>query len=152
MEHRRRWRVADGLVALCGLWAVGLGVYFIFMRPALLPEDARYMGADIQALQAVAPRLAAWLDKVFVVMGGFMAGLGSLTLYFAWKVLPLRLPGTFAALVLTGAISVALMSAVNFALNSDFKWLLVLPPIAWAIAVSLLATEAHSHRADPKNP
>jgi hypothetical protein len=28
------------------------------------------------------------------------------------------------------------VSAVNFALQSDFRWLLVLPPLAWAAAFS----------------
>jgi hypothetical protein len=53
-----------------------LGLYFIFVRPALLPEDVRYSGGDLQALQAVAPRLGDWLAKVFTVMGGFMSGAG----------------------------------------------------------------------------
>ena len=147
MAHLRRHGIADGLVDLCGCWAVGLGLCFIFNRKALLTEDARYMGADLQALQAVAPRLAVWLGKVFLMMGGFMAGLGLLTVYFAWKVLPLWLAGTLMALLLTGSVSVALMSAVNFALDSDSKWLLALPSAAWFIAVSLLATEA-----DPQRP
>lgn len=103
----------DGLVDLRGLWAIGLGMVFIFMRPAPLPEDARYMGANLQALQMVVPRLAVWLGKVFVVMGRFMAGLGALTVCFCWK---------------------------------------VLPPVAWAIAVLLLSTEASSHQTVSSKP
>ena len=26
---------------VCGLWLVALGLYFVFLRPALLPEDPR---------------------------------------------------------------------------------------------------------------
>jgi hypothetical protein len=33
--------------------------------------------------------------------------------------------------VSTGALTVGLMSAINFVLHSDFRWLLVLPPIRW---------------------
>jgi hypothetical protein len=128
---------AEWLVALCGLWHVGLGLYFIFVRPTLLPEDVRYMGVDAQVLYAAAPRLAAWLSKVFTVMGGFMAGVGVLIAYLGWKVMPLHTRGMTAALALTGALTLVLMSAVNFALQSDFRWLLALPPVAWFIALGL---------------
>jgi hypothetical protein len=97
------------------------------------------MGADLQALQVAAPRLSAWLDNVFTVMGGFMAGAGVLIAYFGWVVMPLRLRGTMIVLMSTGALTLGLMSAVNFVLHSDFRWLLVLPPIGWAVAVLLIA-------------
>jgi len=126
---------AELLIASCGVWQIGLGLYFIFLRPTLLPEDIRYMSADLQALQAVAPLLADWLSKVYTVMGGFMAGAGVVIAYFGWKVMPLRPRGTVAVLVGTGALTLGLMSAVNFALHSDFRWLLVLPPIGWVAAV-----------------
>jgi hypothetical protein len=32
-------------------------------------------------------------------------------------------------------LTVALMSAVNFVLHSDFRWVLLVPPLAWAIAL-----------------
>jgi len=136
---------AEWLIASCGVWHIGLGLYFIFVRPALLPEDVRYLGADLEALQAVAPHLTGWLGKVFTVMGGFMSGAGVLIAYFGWKVMPLRPRGTAAVLVGTGALTLGLMSAVNFALHSDFRWLLVLPPIGWAVAVILHIKTAYRH-------
>lgn len=36
--------VAVWLLTLCGLALVAIGGYFILARPALLPEDARFMG------------------------------------------------------------------------------------------------------------
>ena len=72
MDLPVRRGAAEWLIAACGIRDIGHGMYFIFLRPALLPEDVRYMGADLQALQPVAPRLAGWLAKVFTVMGGFM--------------------------------------------------------------------------------
>jgi len=128
---------AEWLIATCGVWHVALGVYFICFRPALLPEDLRYMGTELQALLALLPRLADWLSKVFMVMGGFMAGAGVLIGYFGWMVMPLRPRGTAVALALTGALTLGLMSVVNFALHSDFRWLLVLPPIGWFAAIWL---------------
>ncbi|CAN7766629.1 hypothetical protein LJR296_007192 [Cupriavidus necator] len=132
---------AEWLVVSCGLWHIGLGLYFICGRPALLPEDLRYMGVDAQVLYA-APRLAAWLAKVFTVMGGFMAGTGVLIAYLGWKVMPLRTRGMTAALALTGALTLVLMSAVNFALQSDFRWFLALPPIGWFVALGLYVRAA----------
>lgn len=133
---------AECLVVSCGLWHIGLGLYFIFVRPTLLQEDLRYMGIDAQVLYAAAPRLAAWLAKVFTVMGGFMAGAGVLIAYVGWKVMPLRTRGMTAALALTGALTLVLMSAVNFALQSDFRWLMALPPVAWFIALGLYVRAA----------
>lgn len=147
MPRPDRRGVAEWLITGCGVWQVGLGLYFIFVRSTLLPEDVRYMGANLQALQAAAPHLAGWLDKVFTVMGGFMAGAGVLTAYLGWAVMPLRLRGTMAALVSSGALTLGLMSSVNFALHSDFRWLLVLPPIGWAAAVLLCLCLANDRSA-----
>jgi hypothetical protein len=135
MDALGRRGVAEWLIASCGVWYIGLGLYFIFARPALLPEDVRYAGAGLQALESVAPHLGDWLGKVFTVMGGFMAGAGVLVAYFGWTLMASRPRGATLALALVGALTLVLMSAVNFALQSDFRWLLVLPPSAWAAAL-----------------
>jgi hypothetical protein len=141
MSARGRMRVARGLFVACGAWLIGLGIYFIFLRPALLPEDIRYIGIDIQAMQSLAPGLSAWLGKVFTVLGGFMAGAGVLVAYIGWQLAPLRPRGLALASALSGSITVGLMSAVNFALGSDFRWLLLAPPLAWAVAVGAYLKE-----------
>jgi len=141
MQDLCRRGLAQWLIAICGVWLIGLGLYFILLRPPLLPEDARYLGADLQTLQAAAPHLADWLSKVFTVMGGFMAGAGVLVAAFGWLVMPSRPGWTMLVLVLVGASTVALMSAVNFTLHSDFRWLLVMPPFAWAAAVVAFALQ-----------
>lgn len=140
-----RHGVAEWLIAMCGVWHVGLGAFFIFLRPALLPEDLPYIGADVQALLATAPGLVAWLGLVFTVMGGFMAGAGVLIVYFAWQVLPLRPRGAAWLLALTGLLTLVLMSAVNFALHSDFRWLLLVPPVAWAAAIAWYVRTTADH-------
>jgi hypothetical protein len=138
---RERRRPAQWLIVACGVWLVGLGLYFIFVRPSLLPEDPQYMGVDPQRLLSTAPRLADWLDKVFTVMGGFMAGAGVLTIQLGWNVMPLRARATLVVLALAGALTVGVMSAVNFALHSDFRWLLLGPPLVWLVAVILYAMD-----------
>ena len=34
-----------------GIILIGLGLYFIFLRPPLLPEDPRYMGTTLAEIQ-----------------------------------------------------------------------------------------------------
>lgn len=115
---------------------VGLGVYFVALRPPLLPEDARYIGATLPEIQAAVPGLERWLRHVFTVMGGFMVGAGVLTIFVASTAVRTRQRGTLAALALSGLSTVAVMSAANFALGSDFKWLLVMPVLFWSAGVA----------------
>jgi len=49
------------ILALCGIILIGLGFYFVFLRPPLLPEDPRYMGASLAEIQAAVPGLLDWL-------------------------------------------------------------------------------------------
>ena len=140
MSSSTRRGVAKWLFAACGVWLVGLGLYFILLRPPLLPEDLRYMNVDASAVQAAVPGLAGWLDKVFTVMGGFIIGTGILTLGLARILLT---PGSQAlrlTLALAGVSTVGLMSAVNFALHSDYRWLLLAPAMLWAVGWALWAS------------
>ena len=52
---------SSAVLACCGVALIGVGSYFIFLRPVLLPEDARYIGAALPQLQATAPNLLQWL-------------------------------------------------------------------------------------------
>ncbi len=125
------WQVSTWMLTACGVWLMTLGFYFIVLRPPLLPEDPRFMGTTLEQLRVAVPGLEAWLRKVFTVMGGFMAGAGVLTVFIATTAMPLRWKGTPWALGMAGALTVVLMSATNFALQSDFRWLLLLPALVW---------------------
>ena len=124
-------RVSAWMLTTCGVWLMGLGLFFIFLRPPLLPEDPRFMGTTLEQIRIAVPGLEGWLRKVFTVMGGFMAGAGVLTVFVASVAMPRRLKGTPWALGMSGALTVVLMSATNFALHSDFRWLLLLPALLW---------------------
>src|SRR4051812_37597967 len=76
------------LLASCGLWLVALGLYFIVLRPALLAEDARFVGEPLARIQAAMPGVQRWLRLVFTVLGGFAAGAGVLVTYLATMTLP----------------------------------------------------------------
>jgi hypothetical protein len=116
---------------VCGLWLVALGAYFLFLRPALLPEDTRYIGSAIETISTAAPGLERWLGHVFKVMGGFMVATGAMTVLVACRLLARREHGCLFALSVAGAAGVALMSATNFLLCSDFRWPLLLPALLW---------------------
>jgi hypothetical protein len=70
-----RERIGAILLLALGILTLGLGAYFSFFRPALLPEDLRFTGADPGLLD---PRMVAWLGIVFRTWGGFLAGFGIL--------------------------------------------------------------------------
>jgi hypothetical protein len=120
----------------CGVWLLGLGLYFILLRPALLPEDARYIGATVGRIRADLRCLEAWLARVFIVLGGSIVGAGVLTILVATTSLPQQPSSTPWAIALAGALTVALMSATNFSLGSDFKWVLLLPALACIAALT----------------
>lgn len=132
----RRRDLASWMIAACGVWLVGLGVYFVAFRPALLPEDLRFIGTTSAEVRTAMPGLEHWLGRVFTVLGGFMAGAGVLTA-FASTAMRGRRKGVTWALALSGVCTVALMSATNFALHSDFRWLLLVPVLLWAAGLTL---------------
>ena len=59
-------------------WARSL---FHFLRPPLLPEDPRFMGTTLAQIRMPVPGLESWLQKMFTVMGGFMASASVLTVF-----------------------------------------------------------------------
>lgn len=133
--------VSTWMLVGCGIWLVALGLYFAVLRPPLLPEDPRFIGTTLEQIRADVPGLENWLKRVFTVMGGFMAGAGVLTVFLAITTMRLRLRGTSWAIALSGVLTVGLMSATNFALHSDFRWLLLLPALVWLAGLANLCRE-----------
>jgi len=125
---------APGLLAGCGLLLIGLGAYFVFLRPPLLPEDLRAIGATADQLTARAPGLLVWLRRVFWVLGGYIASTSVLTLYVALAAVRGRARGAAGIATLAGLLSIGWMAAVNFMIDSDFKWLLLAFALLWGIA------------------
>ena len=125
------------ILAECGLILIGIGLYFVLVRPPFLPEDARYAGATLTELQAVAPGIAQWLGRVFWVLGGYIAATGILTLYIATTLFRTRARGSAIAVALGGIASIGSMAVVNVLVNSDFKWPLVGVSALWGLALVL---------------
>ena len=126
-----RLQLSGKIFVLCGIWLVALGAYFLFLRPALLAEDPRYIGSSLEAIRLAVPGLERWLRHVFNVMGGFMFATGVMTTLASCRLPARRELTAFTALLLAGTVSVGLMSAANFFSNWNFRWLLVLPVLLW---------------------
>jgi hypothetical protein len=72
------------VLVLGGIVLLGLGLYFVLLRPPLLPEDLRYMGASLSEVQFLVPGLLLWVRRVMWVMGGYLLATGLLTIYVAF--------------------------------------------------------------------
>lgn len=116
------------------------------MRPSLLPEDERLIGGSLAGIFRAAPELATWLDRVFVVLGGHAVATGLLAFPAVYLVSRGARPPRAALLHLAGAglFSVVLMSGINFAIASDFRWVLLISALAWIAGVITLALQASS--------
>jgi hypothetical protein len=134
-----RVKLSSGALTLGGVILIGLGLYFIFIRPALLPEDPRFMGTTLEQIRTGFPGLLLWLPRVFWVMGGYMVSSGLLTCYLARTSFRNRATGAAWVAALSGATSIGLMAAVNFVIDSDFKWLLLAFTTPWLVALYLYA-------------
>lgn len=133
-------------LALAGMIIAGIGLYFIALRPPLLPEDVRYMDLSVAQLEAIGPRLAMWLTQVFRVLGGYALATGVLLVALAITAFRARHPVAVAGVLIGGASSIGLMSVVNFTIGSDFRWPLFACALVWA--VSLIAYWLESSRND----
>ncbi len=120
---------------------MGLGLYFVFLRPPLLPEDLRYLNRSFSQIVMVAPAMTAWLRHVFWVLGGYMFATGVVTLHVALTTFRARARGAALVVTVAGAASVGTMALVNVLIASDFKWPLLLLALLWVLALALYLFE-----------
>ena len=124
-------------LTLGGFLFAGMGIYFVFLRPPLLPENSKYIGLSLSAIQNNIPGLSDWLQKVFWVMGGYIFTTGLLTMYVAKTTFRTRTKGVFIIVSIAGLTSIGSMVIVNFILQSDFKWVLLAFTLPWFLALIL---------------
>ena len=124
-------------LTLGGFLLAAMGIYFAFLRPSLLPEDSKYIGLSLSAIQNNIPGLSDWLQKVFWVMGGYIFTTGLLTMYVAKTTFRTRTKGVFIIVLIAGLTSIGSMTMVNFILQSDFKWALLAFTLPWFIGLIL---------------
>ena len=142
------WTLSSLFLAGSGVLLIGIGFYFLFLRPSLLPEDVRYMGLTPPELQSIGPRLGSWLAHVFQVMGGYITATGVLAIALATT--SFRQHHAVAAIgaMFGGAASIGWMAIVNFVIDSDFKWHLLAVALVWACSLALFGWELQ-HRGHP---
>jgi hypothetical protein len=129
------------MLIAAGVTLIGVGLYFILLRPPLLPEDVRYMRLSTAELDAVRPRLEVWLTHVFRVMGGYVLATGVLTITLAATSYRARRQGAAVGALIGGAVSIGWMAVVNFMIDSDFKWVLLGMALLWACSLGLFWLE-----------
>jgi len=124
-------------LAFAGLLLVTMGIYFVLLRPPLLPEDLRYMGSALQNVKESIPGLLTWLQKVFWVMGGYIFTTGVLIIFISFTSFSKRQRGACSLVVLAGISSIGSMTVINFMIGSDFRWVLLTFTLPWIIALIL---------------
>jgi ABC-type cobalamin transport system permease subunit len=131
----KAWRTSSLLLLLAAIAVAGIGVYFIFLRPPLLPEDIRFLNLPNAALDNDGSRLLIWLKSVFTVLGGFAFATGILGITLATTAIRFGNRLAVAGAALAGAASIGLMAFVNFTIDSDFKWALAACALLWALGI-----------------
>jgi hypothetical protein len=145
--RRRFWPLSAVLLSVAGATLVIAGLYFILIRPSLLPEDVRYVALTPAQLDAVKPQLESWLNHVFRVMGGYVLATGVLTITLAATSFRAHQWSAAIGALIGGAASIGWMAVVNFVINSDFKWILLGMALLWACSLVLFWLAKSSRRA-----
>ena len=131
------WTPSSIVLVLAGGCLIAVGIYFILLRPPLLPEDIRYIGFAAREFDHLRPRLESWLTQVFRVLGGYVLATGALTVTLAATAFRTRQKGAAAGVLIGGAASIGVMAVVNVMIDSDFKWLLLGIALLWACSLLL---------------
>jgi hypothetical protein len=138
------WPVSALVLAGAGVAVAGTGLYVIFLRPPLLPEDVRYMSLSSAQISVVRLPLEEWLTQVFRVFGGYILATGVLTITLAATSFRAHQRGAALGAAIGGTASIGLMAGVNFILDSDFKWVLLAIALAWACSLVLFWFETRT--------
>ncbi len=128
--------VAAWLFGAGGALLVGIGAFFVFVRPPFLAEDLRFLGRSGGEIDQLVPQLRRWLRRVFVVLGGHALTAGGLTIFVAATAVRDGDRAAVVALALAGATSIGLMAIVNFTIRSTFRWVLFAATGLWVAATA----------------
>lgn len=131
------WPLSSIVLIMFGVALIAMGGFFVLQRPALLPEDLRFIGQTAAQMDAAVPGLQSWLVHVFRVMGGYITAAGILTITLAVTSFRRHQWGSAAGVFLAGAASIGWMVIVNFSIDSDYKWLLLIIFALWVLSLGL---------------
>lgn len=129
-------RVGAWLLAVLGVLTLGTGIYFMAVRPPLLPEDLRFTAVNPALLP---PQFGAWLQIVFRTWGGFVTGFAIVLLGIAMQLLTGRNVWLRCGVALGLFVAFGRFLASNILLRSEYLWFIgLLFVLAAATAVLLL--------------
>ena len=140
--QNKPWTPSSIVLIMAGIVLIGVGLYFILLRPPLLPEDIRYMALPTAQLDILRPRLELWLTHVFRVMGGYVLATGVLAVTLAATAFRAHQKSAAIGAMIGGAASIGSMAGVNFMIDSDFKWVLLGMALLWACSLVLFWFES----------
>lgn len=124
------------LLLALGLLTMGTAVFFLVLRPALLPEGIRHTGIDPGTL---APGVPGMARHRVPRLGRFIAGLGVLLLGSGGFLLSGRARCLYWATAIGAVVAFGRFLFSNILLDSDFLWFIsALFALAAATAISLL--------------
>jgi hypothetical protein len=144
IPESKPWTLSSMVLIMAGVTLIGVGLYFILLRPPLLPEDVRYLALPAAQLDILRPRLDLWLTHVFRVMGGYVLATGVLAVTLAATAFRAHQKGAAIGALIGGAASIGWMAAVNFMIDSDFKWVLLGMALLWAGSLVLFWFERNA--------
>ena len=144
IPESKPWTLSSMVLIMAGVTLIGVGLYFILLRPPLLPEDVRYMALPTAQLDILRPRLDLWLTHVFRVMGGYVLATGVLAVTLAATAFRAHQKGAAIGVLIGGAASIGWMAAVNFMIESDFKWVLLGMALLWTSSLVLFWFERNA--------
>lgn len=125
---------ATWLFGAGGVGLIGIGGYFLALRPALLAEDLSFLGRSGSDIDEAVPRLREWLRLVFSVLGGYAVAAGVLTVFIAATAVREGRSAGVVVLAVAGAVSIGIMAVVNFIIGSTFRWMLLAVAALWVAA------------------
>jgi len=130
-----RNRASGLLLTLLGALTIGTGLYFVLLRPAMLPEDLRFVGAS----GPIDSAMSEWLRLVFRTWGGFLVGFGLVLGAVGAFALTARSQWLRWGVAAGIALAFAQFLASNVELKSDFLWYVAsVTGVAFLAAANLL--------------
>lgn len=109
--------IAGLLLLALGVLTLGMGLYFLFVRPAMLPEDVFFTGMEPSLLK---PKMLEWLGIVFRTWGGFLVSFGILVLSMGAYMLTAAPASLRIGVALALPVAFGQFLASNIRLHSDY--------------------------------
>ena len=81
--------------------------------------------------------VSPWLKLVFLVLGGYIISSGVLFIFLAQKPFREFTPWAWATAFFAGISSIGVMTFINFKIESDFRWWILVLNIVWISSLVL---------------